>query len=473
MSTLQLEHEAHVVAPATVLLVAAGPRDRGVVAECLGRLGISLSRARDAGEALGALTTHPFALCIVDLADERAAIASIRTLRAEHPRLPIVGVIDPNRPVAAAEAIQAGVSDLLPWPFENQDVATVVANARDAASVGLTPPSTAVATHPGRLVAHSLAMRQVMELIAAAADARGGVLICGEPSTGREAAAQVVHAQGARSTGPFISIDCRAASPDDLELQLFGCPPERQPAGAQRRTPERIARTSAVYQARGGTLFLANVVEAPSRTQAKLARVIRDGEAVLPDKRTVVDIDVRPIAAFDQHPEASLADGRLRRDLYERVAHSRIEMPPLRRRREDIPLLVGCFMGELTSPGGAPPPRFTRSALALLSALPWPGNGRELRGVIEALLKRADRPVIELEDVLQHVHLSGSATRLDPEGTLRDAKARFEREWISAMLIKHNGRVGDAARALGIQRTNLYRKVRQLNVARAFLARKS
>jgi len=471
MNTLQLEHEAPVALPATVLLVAAGARDRGVVGERLGRLGISLSRARDAGEALSALNAHPFALCIVDLADERAAIASIRTLRAEHPRLAIVGVIDPNRPVAAAEAIHAGVSDLLPWPFENHDVAAAVANACDAASVGLTSFTRTAAAQPARLVAHSLAMRQVMELIATAAESRGGVIISGEPGTGRTVAAHAIHGQSPRSSGPFISIDCRAVSSDDLELQLFGCPPERQPAGAQRRTAERVARTSAVYEARGGTLFLANVVEAPARAQAKLARLIRDCEAVLPDRRTVVDIDVRPIATFEQNPEVSLEDGRLRRDLYERLAHNVIEMPPLRRRREDIPLLISYFLSELT-PATGTPPRFTRSALALLSALPWPGNGGELRGVLNALLKRADRPVIALEDVLEHVHLSGAATRLDPDGTLRDAKARFEREWISAVLVKHNGRVGEAARALGIQRTNLYRKVRQLNVARALLVRK-
>jgi two-component system nitrogen regulation response regulator NtrX len=187
----------------------------------------------------------------------------------------------------------------------------------------------------------------------------------------------------------------------------------------------------------------------------------------------VVDLDVRPIASLECSPDAALADGRFRRELYERVAHVRIEMPPFRRRREDIPLLVGYFLRHLSDLDGVPSPRFTRSALALLSALPWPGNGRELRAVLEALLRRADRQIIELDDVLEHVHLSGSAMRVDPEGTLREAKMRFERDWISAVLIKHQGRVGDAARALGIQRTNLYRKVRQLKVARTLLVRKS
>ena len=120
--------------------------------------------------------------------------------------------------------------------------------------------------------------------------------------------------------------------------------------------------------------------------------------------------------------------------------------------------------------GGATPQSFSRSALALLSALPWPGNGRELRGLIETLTRVVDRPVIQLDDVLNHVRLDGLAPRVDVEGTLRDAKARFERDWISAMLLKHHGRVGEAAKALGIQRTNLYRKVRQLKVARTLLS---
>jgi two-component system nitrogen regulation response regulator NtrX len=472
MTTLQLDPEVRALVPATVLLVATGPGDRGVVADHMGRTGLSLTRARDAGDALRALASHPFTISVIDLADERAAIASIRTLRAQHPSLAIVGIIDPARPLSGAEAIHAGVSDLLPWPFEHRDLATVVANARDRASVEAPGDDPLVSVASDALIAHSPAMRHVMDRIAAASDERGGVLICGEPSTGREVAARAIHAQSGRAASAFVVVDCRSLPPDDLEMRLFGVLPDRQPASGPRRTTERISRASALYQARGGVLFVANVVEAPARTQAKLARLIRDGEATLPDKRTVVDLDVRPMAAVDSNAESALADGRLRRDLYERFAHVRIDMPPLRRRREDIPLLVGYFLRQVSGVTGVPPPRFTRSALALLAALPWPDNGRELRSVLEALVRSGDRAVIELDDVLKHVHLSGSATHVDADGTLRDAKTRFERDWISAVLIKHQGRVGDAARALGIQRTNLYRKVRQLKVARALLVRK-
>ena len=473
MTTLQLDPEVQTGAPATVLFIATGVRDRGQITDRLARMGVSVTRARDAGEALLALATRSFALCVIDLADERAAIASIRTVRAQHARLAIAGIIDPARPLAGAEAIHAGVSDLLPWPFEIRDLATIVANACDGLSVALPSQDAGAPASADRLVAHSPAMRHVMDLIGTAAEARGGVLIYGEPSTGREHAARAIHARSARAAAPFVVVDCRVASPDELDLQLFGLPAERHPGDGQRRMAERISPAGAIYQARGGTLFLANVIEASSRAQAKLARLMRDCEAALPDRRTVVDIDVRPIASLEVSPDAALGDGRLRRDLYERLAHVRIEMPPFRRRREDIPLLVGYFMRGMSAADGLAPPRFTRSALALLSALPWPGNGRELHAVLEALLRRADRPVIGLDDVLEHVHLSGPAMRVDPEGTLREAKTRFERDWISAVLIKHQGRVGDAARALGIQRTNLYRKVRQLKVARALLVRKT
>jgi DNA-binding NtrC family response regulator len=136
-------------------------------------------------------------------------------------------------------------------------------------------------------------------------------------------------------------------------------------------------------------------------------------------------------------------------------------------------MLAVHLLRELSEALGAPPQRFSRAALALLSALPWPGNGAELRSLVETLVRAVERPVIQLDDLLEFVRLDGVSPRVDVTGTLRDARARFERDWISAVLMKHQGRVGDAARALGIQRTNLYRKVRQLKVARTLLARKA
>ena len=185
------------------------------------------------------------------------------------------------------------------------------------------------------------------------------------------------------------------------------------------------------------------------------------------EKRTLVELDIRVIALFDPMVEAAVTDGRLRRDLYERLVQTVIEVPPLRRRREDIPALAAHFLRKACE---GPQKSFSRSALTLLSALPWHGNARELQQLVSTLVRLVRRPVIQLDDLLDQVSLEGLAARVDPGLTLREAKARFERDCISAMLMRHHGRVGEAAKALGIQRTNLYRKVRQLSVSRSLLS---
>lgn len=467
MPTLQVDSTVQVKTAEAVLFVPAGSRDRAVVGERLSRTSVPITPVADAADALRALSGQPVVLCLVDLADDRAALSTIRALRAQRPSLAIAGIMDPRRPLAAAEAIHAGVTDLLPWPFEEPDLATVVANARDRQSVAVSGPAPATTADAAPLFAHSPAMHLVADQVRIAAEGRTGVLVCGEPGSGRQVVARAVHAAG-RPDAPFVVVECRGNDIGALEERLFGVASDPLNTNG-RRTVERLGRSCALADARGGTLLLAHVIDAPARVQARLARLIRDGEAAFGDKRPAAALDLKPVATTETNPESAVADGRLRRDLFERLAHVRIDVPPLRRRREDVPLLAVHLLRQMSATRGTAPPRLSRSALALLAALPWPGNGRELGALLELLLQRGGRPVIELDDVLNHVRLDGISPRLDGGGTLRDAKARFERDWITAVLMKHHGRVGDAARALGIQRTNLYRKVRQLKVARSLL----
>jgi DNA-binding NtrC family response regulator len=227
----------------------------------------------------------------------------------------------------------------------------------------------------------------------------------------------------------------------------------------------------AIYRANSGTLLLRNIGDAPARVQARLARLLRDREAVLVNgKRVVVDMDVQPIATLDSGPDAALADGRLRRDLYKQLAQVCIDMPALRRRREDIAPLARHVLRTLCAAQQIPIKEFSRSALQVMTALPWPGNAAELRSLLGELASSVDGPVIHLEHLLARISLDGFGQPVESGGTLRDARARFERDCISAVLIRHRGRVPEAAKALGIQRTNLYRKIRQLNVARSLLS---
>jgi DNA-binding NtrC family response regulator len=454
---------------AAVLYVVPGSSERVAVRDRLVRSGVPLAIAADLPDAVSQLALRQCALCLLDLVDERLALSAIRLLRTQHPQQPLAGVVDPAHPLVAGQAVQAGLIDLLPWPFEDRDLHMLISNAADrrGVEVEVSRPGTAAEA----LFAQAPAMRPVLDAVRLAASHGGGVCISGEPGTGRELVARVIHGVSERAgRGAFVMLDCRTPPPD-LERRLFGTTMDRRATATPRAgAPDHIAITSALAQARGGMLYLTGLIEAPARVQARLARLLRDGEAIVEGADECVDLDLQPVGSFEPGFDAALADGHLRRDLYERIAHTRIDLPPLRRRRQDIPLLAAHFLNEVCARHGLGPRSLSRSALALLSALPWQGNAGELRALLEAVAPSVRRPVIDIDDLLEHASLDGLSARIETGTTLRDARARFERECISAVLIRHHGRVGDAARALGIQRTNLYRKVRQLNVARSLLS---
>ncbi|HYN10655.1 MAG TPA: sigma 54-interacting transcriptional regulator [Vicinamibacterales bacterium] len=454
---------------ATVLYLPASSRDRSAVRDRLTRSGVAVTAAADITEALQLLSARRFALCLLDLADDRAAIGAIRVLRTRHAQLPLAAIIDPANPFVAGEALDAGAIDLLPWPFDERDVLVVLAGAHDRGAADAAPNAAGADTEP--LFAQSAAMQSVVELVRAAAEVRGGVIVSGEPGSGRELIARAIHRCSEHAADhPLVTVDCAGDTPQDLERRLFGVAADRKPSDGKPPVTDRVTRSGAIAQAIGGTLILTNLVEAPARVQDRLARLLRDREAMLADKRTIIELDVRPIAVFDPMVEAAVTDGRLRRDLYERLTQVQIDVPPLRRRREDIPALAVHFLRKAGESQGASQKSFSRSALTLLAALPWHGNARELQQMVGTLIRSVRRPVIQLDDLLDQASLESLAARVDPGLTLREAKARFERDCISAVLMRHHGRVGEAAKALGIQRTNLYRKVRQLNVARSLLS---
>ena len=455
-------------APSGVLFLSSPSRER-VVGDRLGRTGVPIVRPADLAEALAQAALRRFAVCLIDLAADRVALSAIRLFRSQFPQQPLAGIIDPANPLATGQALHAGLQDLLPWPFEDRDLLMLTSNALDrhGLEIEITRPGSAAEA----LFAQAPSMRPVLDKVHAAAAGSGGICITGEPGTGRELIARVIHALSRdEGSAPFVMVDCHDLPRTELEQRLFGVISARATA-ARTPGPERIAPTGAIARARGGTLYLAGLLEAPVAVQAKLARLLRDGEALLlePDEEIPVDLDVRPVGSFEPGVEAAVGDGRLRRDLLDRLAHVRIEVPPLRRRRQDIPLLAVHFLDALAEADGQPAKLLSRSALALLSALPWNGNAGELRTLLETVGRSVRRPIIEIDDVLEHAALDGTSARIEEGTTLREARARFERECISAVLMRHHGRVGEAAKALGIQRTNLYRKVRQLDVSRSLL----
>ncbi|MCC7417058.1 MAG: sigma-54-dependent Fis family transcriptional regulator [Acidobacteria bacterium] len=400
---------------------------------------------------------------ILDLSRGAATLQVARELLRRRTDALMFAVVDPRRPDLTTEAVLAGVADVFARPLGGRRVANAIARelAYESAGGGAGPPAAIGAD----LYALSPAMRDVAALVARAAAMRAGVTIRGEEGTGRQTIARAIHAQ--QAAGDFVCLDCGAHEFEKLEIELFGT--SGRVHAADRSSPglERISAAGRLHAARGGTLFVQNVAEAPARIQARLARVLRDREALSAESGETIDLDVRPMAAVDAAFDRAVAEGRVRDDLHRRLSVLSIDVPPLRQRREDIPALANHFIREVCAALGLPPKTLSRPALSLLGALPWRGNAVELRALLEGIVRgQTGGRGIGLDDVLAHVRLDGSAGVLAHGGTLRQARARFERDYIVAVLDQHRGRISDAAKALGIQRTNLYRKMRSLRLGR-------
>ena len=316
---------------------------------------------------------------------------------------------------------------------------------------------------PVPIVSLSPAMQAAMEALSAAAPSRAGVLFYGESGTGRQLLAREMH-RLVSPGAPFVAVDCAEASLDELELALFGNAGGAAPPSAAPRHSERVEEGCRLLAARGGTLFLADLADMPVRVQARLARVLRDGEVVVGGAGVPERLSLRAAASAGPGWDEALGEGRIRPDLFKRTAVYRVDVPALRERREDIPHLASRMLEEECQARGVGPKAFEEPALLLLSALPWKQNARELKALVTTLVTRVPAGTITLEDVLVCVRLDGMAPPPAASGTLREARRSFEREYISAVLQRHKGRMADAARALGIQRTNLYRKLRELRL---------
>jgi len=420
--------------PAPVLLIAADTGEREGLAEMLERRGHTVTRLEQAAEVRATLDEQPDTdfVIILDLARPEA----LRFLRARVVRanIPVICVADRRKPDASSEALRLGIADLVARPVREEDLGAAISNAREfahTAAESRPEPAPALELPAGSVFGASAAIRDVLTLVRRIAPSRCNVLVLGERGTGRESVARAVHGQSSRRERPFVKVDCATVDPSlpSLGVEL---------------TP-------------GSTLYLDDMNELPAAGQRQLLEIVRQREAG-------DAADLRFVAGVAPRVDDWVARGDLRPDLIEALGVVRIELPPLRQRTEDIALLATHFLKEACRRNGIPAKAFSRSALTLLGALPWPGNTAELRLLTERLAVLVTRGVVLLEDVLANVRLEGAEALGGRSGTLREARERFERDYVVTVLQHHRGRMGDAARELGIERTNLYRKIKQLNI---------
>jgi DNA-binding NtrC family response regulator len=310
------------------------------------------------------------------------------------------------------------------------------------------------ASPPTPLVGSSEAAVRARETFELAVSRTTPVLIVAEPGCRAREAAESLHARSRAGTS-FVPLDCGALQSGELERRLFGTPPRRTPAPDL----EIIGADAALAEAGAGTLFLEHVGELPTSAQRRLARLLRDGEVRLSGRQS--RLPLRLIASAERDLEADVREGRFRQDLLRRLSGCRVVIPPLRHRGADI----GQIVDRLIKESGGGPRSFTQAAMTVLSALPWAGNIDELAALLEKVLQTSGTNITQ-EDVLAHLPIDGQFSRVDLTASLRDARRRFERDYIAAVLERHQWRMSEAARALGIERANLYRKTRQLGIVR-------
>jgi len=421
----------------------------------------------NAARALEIARTQPFDLILSDVVmPRRDGLALLEDLKTAGVTAPVVMMSGQAHIEMAVRATRLGALDFLEKPLSTEKLLVTVENALKLTR--LESENLDLRTRVGKhtLVFQGETMRRVMAQIERVAASEARVCIYGETGTGKELVARTLHEKSHRANGPFVTLNCAAVPAELIESELFGHERGSFTGAAQRHTGK-------FEQAHRGTLFLDEIGDMPAAMQAKLLRVLEEGEVerIGSDKPTTVD--VRVIVATHRNLEQLVESGGFRRDLYHRVVVFPVELPPLRQRPEDLPALVEHFARQVSAQNGWKPVPFADSAIDALKRYGWPGNIRELRNVVERLLLLADATVddaavqLALPAVQTGNPLRGSnpiPLKFDSSGPLSERVLAFERAQVLSELDRHNRNITQTARALGLERSHLYKKCLQLGI---------
>jgi two-component system nitrogen regulation response regulator NtrX len=419
------------------------------------------------GEAcLQALEARRYDLLLLDVwlpgMDGLETLERVRTL---DPELPVVVISGHGTIETAVSAVRKGARDFVEKPLSLEKTLLVVRNALRQSR--LESEIRQLKEQIGQrwvMVGESAPIRALRAAIAQAAPSNGRVLIFGENGTGKELVARNIHHQSLRGQGPFVEVNCAAIPEDLIESELFG-----HTRGAF--TGALASKKGKFELADGGTLFLDEIGDMTLKTQAKVLRVLQEQRLEPVGGTASVPVDVRVIAATNKRLDAEIRRGSFREDLFFRLNVIPLEVPPLRERREDIPLLAQHFIAELSAEYGKRPKQLSREALDALAAHPWPGNVRELRNTIERLVIMTPGERIEPQHLPSPVLGAGFLPRASelpgPVGdfaSLQDAREDFERRYIWKKYEDCGRNMSRTAEALQVERSNLYRKMKSFGL---------
>jgi two-component system nitrogen regulation response regulator NtrX len=423
-----------------------------------GQRTLSAASVRD---GLRLFTERRPAVVLLDLKlPDGAGLDVLRELQRQAPGTPVVVVSGYGNVSEAVEAMRVGATDFIEKPVARERLFEVLDRVlRPPLLGGETDLDRVVDGSRYGMVGRSEAMRRIYQLVEMAAPTKCRVLIAGESGTGKELIAHAIHALSPRREHPFVEMNCAAIPSELIESEMFG-----HVKGAF--TGAIVERKGQFELASTGTLFLDEVGDMSPMTQTKLLRVLQEGEVTPVGSGESRPVDVRIVSATSRYLPDEIARGAFREDLYHRINVLTIAVPPLRARREDIPELAEHFLRLASVENGVHPKRLSPRAIDFLVQLPWHGNVRELRNLMERLVVLVTKEVVTQQDAMDAFQISGSSTTDEGQALpLREARARFERQYILYRLSANQGSLGRTARDLGIERTNLYRKMRQLGIA--------
>jgi two-component system nitrogen regulation response regulator NtrX len=391
-------------------------------------------------------------------------IEALKRLRQVDPSAVVVMISGHATIQTAVEATQHGAYDILEKPLDTDRILVTLRNAlqhlelqEENARLKQTIESRF------EIVGRSYAINALIEKIEKVASTPARVLITGENGTGKELVARALHRGSPRASGPFIEVNCAAIPSELIESELFG-----HMKGSF--TGAIADRAGKFEQANGGTLFLDEIGDMSLSAQAKVLRVLEDSELTRIGGAKRIAVDVRVLAATNKDLPAEISGGRFREDLFYRLNVVPLSVPPLRERREDIPLLVQHFLNVLSEREGMAPRGITPDAMARLESFEWPGNVRELRNTIERLLILASGPKITATDVERLVgQRPVEATSMGALGdckTFEEFKQAAERAFLLIKLRAFDWNVSETARALDMPRSNLYKKIERYGLVR-------
>jgi len=427
--------------------------------------GYAARAVESAEEALELLAREEFFMVITDARlGGMSGYEFLGKIRSRWPDLPAIMLTAYATPKLAVEAIQSGAMDYLAKPFAPEELLHAV--ARCAERFRLLRENAALRSRASesvgldQIVGESQKIRELRKLIQTVAPTDARVLILGESGTGKELVAGALHSLSQRREAHYVRINCAAIPEDLIESELFGHYKGSFPGAA-------VDKEGKFQKASGGTLFLDEVGDMSLKTQSKVLRTLEEQRVVPLGGDETIMVDARIIASTNKDLEEEIAKGNFREDLFYRLNVIPFFVPPLRDRKEDIPLFARHFLKELAATYGRRPREITDDAVEVLMRYSWPGNVRELRNVIERIVimnpmtTRFDR-----KHLPPLVHRDGHRRAVRNEfSTLHQARDAYERDFILKKLDENHGNVTRAAEVLGLERSHLYRKMKTLGIA--------